>query len=90
MPRGEAIQPQGTIAACALLFKALDSALLLYNLSSVDFWTFPQPPGHQDCHCTRRRWLLAMLGHGRQDEKGGVYFNLCLHRTCPAQAGVHQ
>lgn len=51
---GNPNRPRGTTAARALLFKALDWALLLCNLSSVEFWTFPQPPGHQDC-ATRRQ-----------------------------------
>lgn len=79
--------PQGTIAACALLSKALDSALLLYSVSSAEFWTFPQLPGHRDCATvTRRRWLLALLGLGGHDgERGCISTSTCIGHALPRQ-----
>lgn len=79
--------PQGTIAARALLSKALDSALLLYSVSSAEFWTFPQLPGHRDCAAvTRRRWLLALLGLGGHDgERGCISTSTCIGHALPRQ-----
>lgn len=80
VPRGEANQPQGTIAA--LLSKALDSALLLYNLSSVDFWTFPPPPGHQE-----RATALGGCWPCREAGWGGGYSptSACIGHALPRQ-----
>lgn len=71
MPRGKAEEPSSTTVACVLLLKALDS-LLLYSLCSVVFLDIIFTSRTLSiCLCAHRRWLLPVLDHGREDEKGG-------------------
>ena len=67
-----------------LTFQGAGLTLLLYDLSSVAFWTSPSPPGHRGSATALTVsgcWLCLTMG-GRM-RKGGTCFNRCLDGTSP-------
>lgn len=84
--RGGKTVPRSRCSLC-LTFQGTGLALLLYDLSSVAFWTPPSPPGHQGSVTVLAVggcWLGLTMG-GRMRKGGNVSTSACTGQA-PAQA----